>query len=131
MSVLHLFAFSKFAYINLIRQNISRFRVFPREITRTKVFFGENEKMILLIIFFSFLLFHSATGARVSASSERKGHHVFQEKAKKDPSLHPFSRADKVAIHEVIFAISQSNMEQLIQVLDDASDPSSSNYGGG
>eukprot|EP01035_Chromulina_nebulosa_P015011 gene15011-19872_t len=58
-----------------------------------------------------------------------KNLHVFQEKAKKDPSFLPLSRADKVAIHEVVFAISQLNMEQLIRVLDDVSDPSSSNYG--
>eukprot|EP01036_Dinobryon_divergens_P040835 gene40835-54045_t len=78
--------------------------------------------MILLISLVFFLL------AAPVASSEKKEHHVFQEKAKKDPSLLSISRADKVAIHEVVFAISQSNMEQLIQVLDDVSDPSSSNY---
>ena len=57
------------------------------------------------------------------------GGHVFQEKAIKDPFLVHFSRADTQAVHEVIFAISQPNMETLVHVLEDVSDPSSLNYG--
>ena len=62
------------------------------------------------------------------ATTEHK-RHVFQEKATKDPLLVSFSRADKLALHEVIFAISQSNMDKLVKVLEDVSDPSSFNYG--
>ena len=80
--------------------------------------------MIPLKNFVLFILLLNAYSVVIS-----KKLHVFQEKAKKDPSLISFSRADKVAVHEVIFAISQSNMKQLIQVLEDVSDPSSSNYG--
>ena len=55
--------------------------------------------------------------------------HVFKEGAKKQPSVVSLSRAEYAAIHEVIFAISQSNVEELIKVLEDVSDPSSGNYG--
>ena len=74
---------------------------------------------------FALLAFSSAT----SGGGEQQHLHVFQEKAKKDPSVVTLSTANKLIVHEVIFAISQSNMEQLIQVLDDVSDPSSNNYG--
>lgn len=36
--------------------------------------------------------------------------HVFQEKARKNPSTKSLSRANNVAIHEVIFAITLSNV---------------------
>eukprot|EP01035_Chromulina_nebulosa_P040296 gene40296-54492_t len=55
--------------------------------------------------------------------------HVFQEKATRDPFIVSTSRANKLAVHEVIFAVSQLNMETLIHALEDVSDPSSLSYG--
>jgi hypothetical protein len=67
--------------------------------------------------------------AVTSCAGGQKRHHIFQEKAKKNPSFVSQSRADKEVTHNVIFAISQSNMDQLTHVLEDLSDPSSSKYG--
>ena len=65
----------------------------------------------------------------ITSYAGQKRHHIFQEKAKKNPSLVSQSRADKEVTHDVIFAISQSNIDQLTHVLEDLSDPSSSKYG--
>ena len=58
--------------------------------------------------------------------------HVFKEKRVPLSSGHAFAmgkRASLEATHDVIFVVKQKNLDDLSRILDETSDPSSSNYG--
>ena len=93
------------------------------------------------IILTATILFSSAAKSiHVFASSELKpptshSTHVLREKTNLGNAFHGgkyvphVSRIDKRISHTVIFAIEQSNMDELTKVLHDVSDPTSLNYG--
>lgn len=62
----------------------------------------------------------------------RSLHHVFMEAAAAlnfRDDIVKRDRASASTIHEVVFTVKQSNMEELTRILQDVSDPASDNYG--
>ena len=58
--------------------------------------------------------------------------HIFREHATgffSDNLFHRKLRVDPTQLHDVIFVIQQNNIEKLTEILDDISDPTSTNYG--
>ena len=88
--------------------------------------------LIMLTIFYYHISFGNSSTIISEIKSDKLEMHVFREFAVGLSSRTDLVKKERVShdhIHEVIFAIKQMNVNNLIEILHDVSDPDSPNYG--